>query len=211
MRVPPEGRNDELVRTVIEAFGRLEGYVTPRCVWGRFHIIHFDGGIELEGAYIYSNDIARLTAQNDECYILAATLGHEVDRQISIAQQKNMLDGLALDACASVRIDAFADQFIKSEIAPGLREKEFLTSRFSPGYGDLPLELQPQILTALNGEKLLGVYATASHLLNPMKSVTAVIGLADKPQAAKIRGCGACALKGNCAYRERGISCVSAS
>ena len=131
MKVPPSSHTPELVRTVTDAFEKLEGFITLRCVWGRFHIARFDDYIEIEGAIIHSKDIARLTARSDECFLLAATLGHEVDRQISLAQQKNMLDGLALDACASVLIDEFADEFIKHEIIPGLHEGEFLTSRFS--------------------------------------------------------------------------------
>ena len=177
MGVPPEGRTEELVRTVYAAFGRLEGYVTPRCVWGRFHIVHFDGGIELEGAYIYSNDIARLTSRSDECIVLAATLGHETDRQITIAQNRNMLDGLALDACASVRIDAYIDQFIRSEIAPGLHEGEKMTSRFSPGYGDLKMNVTEDIMAILNASKRIGLGVTGSLMMSPVKSVTAIAGL----------------------------------
>lgn len=177
MRVPPEGRNDELIRTVSEAFGRLEGYITPRCVWGKFHIVHFDGGIELEGAYIYSNDIARLTARSDECILLAATLGHETDRQITIAQNRNMLDGLALDACASVRIDAYIDWFMRDEIAPCLRENERMTSRFSPGYGDLKMNVTEDIIAILNATKRIGLGVTGSLMMSPVKSVTALAGL----------------------------------
>ena len=177
MGVPPEGQTEELVRTVYAAFGRLEGYVTPRCVWGRFHIVHFDGGIELEGAYIYSNDIARLTSRSDECIVLAATLGHETDRQITIAQNRNMLDGLALDACASVRIDAYIDQFIRSEIAPGLHEGEKMTSRFSPGYGDLKMNVTEDIMAILNASKRIGLGVTGSLMMSPVKSVTAIAGL----------------------------------
>lgn len=180
MKVPPEGRSDELVRTVVEAFGRLEGFVTPRCTWGRFHVVHFDGGIELEGAYLYSNDIARLTARSDECVLIAATLGHETDRQITIAQNRNMLDGIALDACASVRIDAFIDQFIKSEIAPGLRKGERMTSRFSPGYGDLNMSVTEDIITILNATKRIGLSVTRSMMMSPIKSVTAIVGLFEK-------------------------------
>lgn len=183
MRVPPEGRNDELVRTVCEAFGRLEGFITPRCVWGRFHVVHFDGGIELEGAYIYSNDIARLTARSDECYLLAATLGHETDRQITLAQNRNMLDGLALDACASVRIDAYIDQFMRSEIVPGLRENEHMTSRFSPGYGDLSMNVTEDIIAILNATKRIGLSVTRSLMMSPVKSVTAITGLFSRTAA----------------------------
>ena len=177
MRVPPEGRDDELVRTVAEAFGRLEGYITPRCVWGKFHIVHFDGGIELEGAYIYSNDIARLTVRSNECIVLAATLGHETDRQITIAQNRNMLDGLALDACASVRIDAYIDDVMRSEISAGLLENERMTTRFSPGYGDLSMNVTEDIIAILSATKRIGLSVTRSLMMSPVKSVTAIAGL----------------------------------
>ena len=180
MKVPPDSQNPELVSTVKEAFEKLESYITPRCVFGRFHIIKFDGGIEIEGAYIYSGNIAKLTSRSDECYLLAATLGHEVDKQISISQQKNMLDGLALDACASVRIDAFIDNFIKNEIKPELHENEFLTSRFSPGYGDLNMNVTEDIIAILNASKHIGLSVTRSMMMTPIKSVTAIIGIAQK-------------------------------
>ena len=180
MKIPPSSHDDELTRTVSDAFEKLEKYAAPRCVWRRFHIVHFDGGIELEGAYIYSRDIERLTARSDECFLIAATLGNEVDRQISIAQQKNMLDGLALDACASVRVDAFCDFFIKNEIRPALHENEFLTSRFSPGYGDLKMDVIEDIITILNATKKIGLSLTRSLMMSPIKSITAIIGLFNK-------------------------------
>ena len=177
MKVPPNAHNQELIDTVERAFEKLETYVMPRAVYGRFHIVHFDGGIELEGAYVYSNDIARLTSRSDDCYILAATLGQEVDRQISLTQQKNMLDGIALDACASVRIDAFCDYFVKNEIRPGLKGREFLTSRFSPGYGDLNMNVTEDILQILNAGKRIGLSVTSSLMMTPIKSITAFVGI----------------------------------
>ena len=180
MRVPPAVQDKELTRTVREAFSKLEGCITPRCVYGRFRVIHFDGGIELEGAYIYSENIARLTARSSECYLLAATLGHETDRQITIAQSKDMLDGIALDACASVRIDAFIDEFVSSEIVPGLHDGERLTHRFSPGYGDLNMNVTEDIIAILNAQKRIGLSVTNSMMMTPIKSVTAIIGLFNK-------------------------------
>lgn len=177
MRVPPEGFNDELIRTVTEAFRRLEECISPRCAWGRFRVIHFDGGIELEGSYIYSDDIARLTRRGNDCIVLAATLGHETDRQITIAQNRNMLDGLALDACASVRIDSFIDQYILSDIVPSLRKGERLTSRFSPGYGDLKMNVTEDIIAILSAQKRIGLSVTASLMMSPIKSVTAIAGI----------------------------------
>ena len=177
MRVPPAVQDEELTRTVSEAFSKLTGYVEPRCVWGRFPILRYDGGFELEGAYIYSNDIARLTAKSDECILLAATLGHEVDRQITLAQQKNMLDGVALDACASVMVDAYIDDLVMNEVVPRLQEGEKLTHRFSPGYGDLKMSVIEDIITILNATKRIGLSVTRSLMMTPIKSVTAIIGV----------------------------------
>ena len=177
MGVPPGSHTEELARTVCESFGRLEGYITPRCVWGRFNIVHFDGGIEIEGAKIFSKDIARLTSRSDDCIILAATLGHETDRQITIAQNKNMLDGLALDACASVRIDSYIDGVMRSEISASLRENERMTSRFSPGYGDLSMNVTEDIIAILSAAKRIGLSVTRSLMMSPVKSVTAIAGL----------------------------------
>ncbi|MBQ7220537.1 MAG: methionine synthase [Synergistaceae bacterium] len=177
MRVPPAVRDEELIRTVREAFLKLEGYITPRCVWGRFHAVHFDGGIELEGAYICSSNIAKLTARSDECILLAATLGHETDRQITLAQNRDMLDGMALDACASVRVDAYIDELVKNEIVPSLHENEHLTHRFSPGYGDLSMSVTEDIIAILSAEKRIGLSVTNSLMMTPIKSVSAIIGI----------------------------------
>ncbi len=177
MKVPPTVRDEELLRTVREAFVNLEGCISPRCVWGRFGIAHFDGGIELEGAEIHSKNIARLTENSDECILLAATLGHEVDRQIALAQRKNMLSGVALDACAGVRVDAYIDGYVLNEIVPNLREGESLTHRFSPGYGDLSMSVTEEIIAVLNATKRIGLSVTRSLMMTPMKSVTAIIGI----------------------------------
>ena len=137
------------------------------------------------------------------------TLGAAFDSLLRTAQARDMTQALYLDACGSACVEKGCDA-AEREIAarhPGL----YLTDRFSPGYGDLPLTVQPGLLRALNGEKRLGVCAGPSCLLNPMKSVTAVIGLSDRPQRARIRGCAFCALREGCAYRERGMTCGASS
>ncbi len=180
MKVPPDSHSPELIETVSRAFNSLEKIMTPRCVYGRFFIKKFNENIEIEGAKFFSRDITRLTSRSDECYLLAATLGHEVDRQILIASQKNMLEGLTLDACASVKIDDFIDGFIKNEIKPGLKDGEFLTSRFSPGYGDLSMNVTEDIIAILDATKRIGLSVTKSLMMTPVKSVTAIMGLAKK-------------------------------
>ena len=60
---------------------------------------------------------------------------------------------------------------------------------------------------ALDTGRRLGVTVTPSLLMNPVKSVTAVIGLSDAPQPARVRGCGACNLRETCQFRKEGKTC----
>ena len=182
MKVPPQDNNPELKEIVGRVFDYLETFINPKCVFGRFNFKKSESGIEIEGAEFLSKDILRLTSRSDECYLLAATLGHETDRRILTAQHKDMLEGLALDACASVRIDDFIDEFIKNEIRPGLKDGEFLTSRFSPGYGDLSMGATVDIIKILDATKKIGLSVTKSLMMVPIKSVTALIGLGVKNQ-----------------------------
>ena len=163
-----------------------------------------DAGLKLPGSLAQS-----MLRECGKAVLLLCTLGAAFDRLLRTAQARDMTQALLIDACGSSYVEQACDT-AEEEIAmrfPGL----YLTDRFSPGYGDLPLAVQPGLLRALNGEKLLGVCAGPSYLLNPMKSVTAVIGLSDRPQQARIRGCAYCALRESCVYRERGMTCGASS
>ena len=116
-----------------------------------------------------------------------------------------MARAVILDACGSALVEQGCDEAERDIAArfPGL----YLTDRFSPGYGDLPLSLQPAICGLLDAERRVGIHVASSFLMNPSKSVTAVIGLSDKPQMARIRGCAWCAMWDTCTLRKGGKSC----
>ena len=54
--------------------------------------------------------------------------------------------------------------------------------RFSPGYGDLPLDAQKMIFSILSPEKHIGLTLNASLMLSPTKSVTAFVGIAKESE-----------------------------
>jgi hypothetical protein len=83
----------------------------------------------------------------------------------------------------------------------------YFTDRFSPGYGDLPLSLQPALTSLLDTSRQIGLTLTDSLILLPRKSVTAVLGLAHKPQTKRFRGCAYCSMFASCAYRKAGKTC----
>ncbi len=139
--------------------------------------------------------------------LLLCTLGLPFDGLLRTQQARGMAKAALLDACGSVLVEEACD---RAEDA--LRSKYphlYLTDRFSPGYGDLPLTVQPKLLLALDAEKQAGIYLTDSCLMNPSKTVTAIVGLSEQPQGAKIRGCGFCSLRERCTFRKDGKRCDS--
>ena len=79
--------------------------------------------------------------------------------------------------------------------------------RFSPGYGDLPITLQNQLLDLLDAPRRVGLTASASHILIPRKSVTAILGVSDRPVAQGARSCVSCPAWAGCQYQKAGGHC----
>ena len=117
-----------------------------------------------------------------------------------------MAKALWLDAAASAAIEEVCDE-AQRQIA--LELERALTARFSCGYGDLPLTIQPQFLSLLDAGRKIGLSASASGMLTPIKSVTAVIGIlppgTDAPKARP--ACAICPLTKTCPLKRKGVFC----
>lgn len=137
--------------------------------------------------------------------LLVCTLGTTFDQWLRAEQARDMAWAVMLDAYGSALVEAACDR-AEEEISARFPDL-YRGDRFSPGYGDLPLDVQPRFLEATDSRRRVGVYVTDSFLLNPQKSVTAVVGLSDQPQQARIRGCAWCSLRDNCALRKGGKHC----
>ena len=190
-----------------DAAALLEARITPRYVYRVFDVQTAPGGAYLPqaGLLLPGRMAAEMLRECSRAALLLCTLGAAFDALMRAWEQRDMARAVLLDACGSAYVEAGCDA-AEEEIAarhPGL----YRTDRFSPGYGDLPLALQDDFLRVLDGGRRLGVQAAESHLLIPVKSVTAVIGLAGRQQRARIRGCGYCALREECALRKGGASC----
>jgi 5-methyltetrahydrofolate--homocysteine methyltransferase len=153
----------------------LQSVITPRYVWKKFPSAQGWGGL-LQG-----NDIKKHIENCDEVIIFAATLGLQVDELIRQTEASDMAGAVVLDALASAAIEQLCDE-IESEIHGKYAQKAAAASRrrYSPGYGDFPLDVQGELLAALDAKKTIGLYVNKNNLLIPRKSVTAVIGCRER-------------------------------
>ena len=140
-----------------------------------------------------------------EAVLICATIGAEVDKLIRTLSVTDMAKAVVADAMASAAVEQVCvklDELIKTQYPD-----KFFTWRFSPGYGDYPIELQKEYLQSLDAPRKIGLCTNENSLLTPSKSVTAIIGVSDTPIEKRRRGCSICNLKKTCKYRKSGEHC----
>ncbi len=137
--------------------------------------------------------------------LLCATVGSGADDLLRRVQSEDMAKALVCDALASAAVEQVCDE-AENEIRSRFPDK-FTTWRFSPGYGDFPIDCQRDFLAAVNAQRAVGVCVSSGGLLTPTKSVTAVVGLSEEPIQAKRRGCLSCNMRDRCTFRKNGGHC----
>ena len=206
MGCPPEGA-DRALRAQAEACSlEVLSVIRPRWSWRELAITFETGGVRLEGGLLLPG--ADLSAHLTGCgraAVFCATLGAEVDALIRRAERLDMAKALTLDCCASAAVETVCDR-IEAELQEKFPGRSF-PFRYSPGYGDLPLEVQGELLELLDAPRRVGLCATKSHLLTPRKSVTAIMGIAGGKLEHKKRSCLGCPARESCQYRTAGGHC----
>jgi hypothetical protein len=131
-----------------------------------------------DGTVFESRRFFKFADACEEILLMAATAGPEIMREIqNDAAGRNITRGVVLDAAASEITDAALDWIMGYANQTLRREgRRLLPSRYSAGYGDLPLESQRVMHRLLDLERI-GVTITDHCILVPEKSVTAITGI----------------------------------
>lgn len=142
-----------------------------------------------------SKDIRKNLQNCSKAIIFAATVGIELDRIIARNLPLSPAKALCFQAIGAERIETLCDMFCK-DVSGHI-------SRFSPGYGDFPIEMQKDIFTLLDPSRRIGLTLNTSLLMSPSKSVTAIIGLCHQNKGEPIKhSCDTC-LKTDCEFRRK--------
>lgn len=205
----PEGDIEAELR---RAAALIEETVSPRAAV-KLCDIERNGSVMLKGTNLRlkGKSISALLHDCELCLIFCATIGNGVDALVRKRQIGDHAFAAMLDACASSAVENYCDSFeaeLKDEYgAQGL----YLTDRFSPGYGDLSLTIQPEFCAALDTARKIGVVVGDNLMMTPRKSVTAIIGLSKNPQRHFDMGCTGCVRINSCKFRENGVTCYGRS
>ena len=164
--------------------------VTPRHLGRRLPLTLFQG---------QSRDLDHHLRHCREGILYAVTLGPEADRLLRRWSAQSMAKAAVGQAVCAAWLDDLCAAYcatLEQDLAPG----EYLTPPYSPGYGDWDLAAQQTVLDRLQAPKRLGLSLTGGGMLVPEKSVTALVGISDRPEEACGQKCMRCR-KTDCPFR----------
>lgn len=181
----------------------------PKYIYKRFPV-QMDGlGVQVLGTTLClkGKDICEHLKNCDEVFLLGVTAGVELDKRIRKFMITEPDVGVVMDSCGIQAVEQIADA-AEAEIERLVEEEGYhLAWRFSPGYGDLPLETQRDLVQVLDMHRKIGVSLTESCLMVPSKSVTAILGVRDTKRDFRENKCDFCNNRERCLFRKRGTRC----
>ena len=174
---------DEQISKMIESgAAELFELINPQAVYEQFPLqVEYNeeqgsGKVCFSDVTILSKDLARNLNGCTKVVLFAATLGPQCDQLIRRTQIKDSAKAAVLQATGAMYIEKCVDLLngkIKQEMeALGNQVRP----RFSPGYGDVSLEVQKDFFRLLPCQRI-GLTLMDTLIMSPEKSVTAFIGI----------------------------------
>lgn len=145
-----------------------------------------------------SHNLSSVLIGCQKAVLIAATVGPGADMLVKRAEVTSKAEALIYNSIAIAAIESFMGVF------NGYLKTQFpryeLRPRYSPGYGDVPLSTQKELLSTLDTNRKIGVALSDSLLMTPTKSVSAIIGLGEEGCVHVDRDCDICS-KRDCEFR----------
>ncbi len=195
-----QAADDAVLALVSQCWEELDRTASPRSFWREYPLAAAGDEIDAGVFQTRSRALGRNLKGCEKILVFAASLGAGVDLLIQRYEKLQMSKAVVMQAAAAAYLEKYFDS-VNEELRQRYEaDGWYLRPRFSPGYGDFPLECQTAIVAALEAGKRVGITLTDSLLMAPSKSVTAVIGVGRTPLACEVKGCETCG-KADCEFR----------
>ena len=172
-----DGNDERILGLVDDCIEEIKGELTYKVCYSRFYISRDGDNLDLGFAKTVSHSLGICLNECDEIILFCATIGHRIDRLIEKYSISSPSRATLLQAIGSERVEALCEDFCADVLADVSADGRGTRPRFSPGYGDLSLELQRDIFASLDPTAKIGVSLNDSLFMRPSKSVSAIIGI----------------------------------
>ena len=191
----PDEKTSLLIDEVVEEMIKECDF---KCCFKKFSAKIQNSEVFLGETVINSKSLAKNLENCKEAYLFCATIGINADRIINKYMSFSPEKGVIAQSVGATLIESVCDYV--TLIFKEAEKSKFLRARFSPGYGDFPFTQQPDILSVLQADRFTGVTCNDSCIMTPSKSVTAIMGIADRKSRDRQAKCATCPNKENCNF-----------
>ena len=175
MRLP----DDIIMQMIKKASEKLLEVIKPQSVFEEFDLAlkikNEKNEISFADVSFDSKDLSRNLQQCDSVYLMACTIGPQVDSIIRREQTIDAAMAAVLQGAGAMFIEKLVD-LTNFQIKMDAQKKGRITKhRYSPGYGDVSLSCQKDFFRLLPCTRI-GLTLMDTLIMAPEKSVTAYIG-----------------------------------
>lgn len=192
------------IRPVLDRYMRkARALAVPKYIHEEKKIERLDEhSITIEGAVTFlTNRIGQYIKGAESIVVFALTIGEEIEKEASaLMAGGDEVGGYLLDRIGSFAAESLAENLEKKLRSHYSAHKKSVSSRFSPGYCDWPVEEQLKIAKLIDLSKI-GIRLTEGCMMVPKKSISAIVAVAGEGIFKEfISSCNICE-KEDCGYR----------
>ncbi|GMO67061.1 MAG: vitamin B12 dependent-methionine synthase activation domain-containing protein [Endomicrobiia bacterium] len=168
----------KIISSIIENLSLAQKLIKPKSVIAVENITLHKDLVSFENGYkIKSNNIATLLKNCFKAYGIVVTIGDALEKKRDdCLKKRGIFDALILDAAGSVAAEETITLANAQIRAYEEKNDNIVMRRYSPGYGDWPLEANKQFLNWI-GTTRVGITLNKFCHMKPEKSVSALIGI----------------------------------
>ena len=169
--------DDKTASLIEKCISEVMEAAEPKSVYDTFSLSVLNGKCCFAGIEVFSQSLVNNLHGCDDVVMLAVTIGEGFDRLVRRANVRDRGKALVLQATGAEVVETWCNK-VNDEITSDFEVKGLHTRpRFSPGYGDFPLEMQQDFERVLHMRKNVGISLSDGNIMTPSKSITAVIGV----------------------------------
>lgn len=171
--------DDTIMQMIKEACEKLMEVIKPQAIFEEFDLSFESQNekniISFADVCFESKDLARNLQNCDKIYLLACTIGPQVDSIIRREQTLNAAMAAIFQGAGAMFIEKLVDLSNMQIKMDAQKNGRITKPRYSPGYGDVPLSCQKDFFRLLPCTRI-GLTLMDTLIMAPEKSVTAYIG-----------------------------------
>ncbi|HEY3343282.1 MAG TPA: vitamin B12 dependent-methionine synthase activation domain-containing protein [Anaerolineaceae bacterium] len=188
------------------ALAEVGTYIHPAAIWDAFPIREFkhERVILANGAKIGGGPVAAVVAGAAELLIGVCTVGSEVSQRVSQLQQDgSRMRAMFLDTLGTWSVGQVREQFFRQLEIQAINQGLHASTTLAPGESTWPVSEQAVLFSALDASQI-GVTLTPSMMMNPVKSVSFIMGVGPNPLGSEGgANCDYCTIRDTCAYSRK--------